>query len=347
MSLPRISVIIPCYNYARYVGQAIDSVVEQGYPALDLVVVNDGSTDDSLSVIRHHARGAMIIDQPNRGQVATCNAGFAASTGDIVIFLDADDLLESTALAKIARAWTPDLAKVQYDLMVIDADGRDLGRRFGHFRANFTVQRVRDDFARTATYRWPVTSGNAYSRWFVSLLFPQSFRGPVDGYLNTIAPVYGDVRTLPEVLGRYRLHGSNMSSRARTSLGFAGKIANRRLEVAEMRRHAVIRGLTVPDVDALDHELPFLNYRLMAVKLGMRYDGWERDRSWVLLLKGLTQLRHDGLPPSNTAMHAVWLLLLAVAPRSIASRMIRLRFDREQRKPSWRFRRSRFGTGEA
>jgi hypothetical protein len=138
-----------------------------------------------------------------------------------------------------------------------------------------------------------------------------------------------------------------MSSRARASLGFAGKIANRRLEVAEMHRHAVIRGLTVPDVDALDHELPFLNYRLMAVKLGMRYDGWERDRSWVLLLKGLRQLRHDGLPPNNTAMHAVWFLLLAVAPRSIASRMIRLRFDREQRKPSWRFRRSRFGTGEA
>lgn len=126
MSLPRISVIIRCYNYARFVGQAIDSVLAQGYPALDLVVVNDGSTDDSLSVIRDHARGAMIIDQANHGQLATCNAGFAASKGDIVIFLDADDLLESTALEMIARAWSPDLVKVQYDLMVVDADGEDL-----------------------------------------------------------------------------------------------------------------------------------------------------------------------------------------------------------------------------
>ncbi len=55
MRLPKISVIIPCYNYARYVGQAIDSVLVQPYPALDLVVVNDGSTDDSLAVIRRHA----------------------------------------------------------------------------------------------------------------------------------------------------------------------------------------------------------------------------------------------------------------------------------------------------
>ncbi len=92
MHLPKISVIIPCYNYARYVGQAIDSVLAQGYPALDLVVVNDGSTDDSLAVIRRHAPGATIIDQANQGQVAARNAGFAASTGDVVIFLDADDL---------------------------------------------------------------------------------------------------------------------------------------------------------------------------------------------------------------------------------------------------------------
>ena len=118
-----------------------------------------------------------IIDQPNQGHIAACNEGFAASTGDVVIFLDADDLLEPGALMEVSQAWSPDLAKVQFDLMVIDADGKDLGRLFGHFRRDFTVQRVRDDFARTGTYRWPVTTGNAYSRWFVSLLFPQAFEG--------------------------------------------------------------------------------------------------------------------------------------------------------------------------
>jgi hypothetical protein len=234
------------------------------------------------------------------------------------------------------------LAKVQFDLMIIDADGKNLRKRFGNFGSDFSVQRVRDDFARTATYRWPVTSGNAYSRWFVSLLFPQSFRGPVDGYLNTIAPVYGDVRTLPEVLGRYRRHGSNMSLAGMASSGFVGKIANRRRELAEMHRHAGLRGVRLPDVDALDYELTFLGYRLAAVKLGMRYPGWERDRPWALLLKAVTLLWHEDLPPNITAMHAVWFLVLAMVPRPFASRMIRLRLDRE--KP-WRYRLSRFRTG--
>jgi glycosyltransferase involved in cell wall biosynthesis len=344
MRLPKLSVIIPCYNYAHYVGQAIDSVLAQRYPALDLVVVNDGSTDDSLAVIRSHARGATIVDQPNQGQVAACNAGFAASAGDVVLFLDADDLLEPAALIKVARAWSPDLSKVQYDLVVIDADGKDLGRRFGHFRRDFTVQRVRSDFTRTGTYRWPVTTGNAYSSWFVSLVFPQSFRGPMDGYLNTIAPLYGDVLTLPEVLGRYRLHGNNMSSKARAISGFVEKIADRRMELAEMRRHAAMRGVNLPDVDALDHELPFLNYRFMAVKLGMSYPGSDRDRPLVLLRKALAQLWYERLPVRITARHAVWFLVLAMMPRPFASPMIRLRFGREQWKRSWKHRLLRLGS---
>jgi glycosyltransferase involved in cell wall biosynthesis len=344
MSLPNISVIIPCYNYARYVGQAIDSVLAQGYPALNLVVVNDGSTDDSLSVIHSHATRANIIDQPNRGQVQARNAGFAASTGDIVLFLDADDLLEPSALMELARAWSPVLAKIQFDLRVIDADGKDLGRRFAYFRPSFTVQRVRDDFARTGTYRWPVTTGNAYAKWFVSLAFPQAFDGPVDGYLNTIAPIYGDVLTLPIPLGRYRLHDRNRSSKTRAASGFADTIARRRRELAEMRRHAMIRGVRIPNGDPLDHELPFLNCRLMAVKLGMNYPGSDRDAGLPLLCKAVRQLWQEGLPAKITAMHALWFLVLAFVPRTFVSPLIRLRFERAQLLRSWRQRLSGIST---
>ena len=94
-----------------------------------------------------------------------------------------------TALHEVANVWSPGLAKVQYDLAIIDADGNDLRRRFGHFRPNYTIQRVRDDFARTGTYRWPVLTGNAYSRWYLSLLFPLSVPRAPDGYLNTFAPL--------------------------------------------------------------------------------------------------------------------------------------------------------------
>jgi glycosyltransferase involved in cell wall biosynthesis len=217
MLLPKIGVIIPWYAYARCVEQAIDSVLAQRHPALDLVVVNDGSRDESLAVIRCHAPSATILDQPNRGHVASCNAGFAASTGDVVAFLDADDLLEQCALIKVAQAWSLNLAKTWFDLNVIGAEGNALGRRLGQFRPDFAVQRVRDDLARRGTYRWPVTSGNGYSRWFVSLLFAQAFEGLVDGYLNAVAPLYGDVLTLYARLGRYRLNDRNLSQKTRAS----------------------------------------------------------------------------------------------------------------------------------
>ena len=243
---------------------------------------------------------------------------------------------------EVARAWSPDLAKIQFDLMVIDADGKDLGRLFGHFRPDFTVQRVRDDFARTGTYRWPVTSGNAYSRWFVSLQFPQAFAGSVDGYLNTIAPLYGDVLTLPTALGRYRLHDTNQSSFTRSPSGLVDVIAYRRRELAEMHRHAVMRGATLPDVDPLDHELPFLNYRLMAVKLGTSYPGSDRDHPLVLLRKALRQLWQEGLPAKITVTHALWFLVLAMVPTPLVSPMIQLRFDRTRWKRFWKQRLLRF-----
>jgi glycosyltransferase involved in cell wall biosynthesis len=336
MNYPKISVIIPCYNYARYVGEAIDSVLVQGYPALDLVVVNDGSTDDSIGVLRCRALGATVIDQSNQGHVAACNAAFAASTGDVVLFLDADDLLEPTALSAVAQAWYPALSKVQFDLRIHDADGRDLGRRFGHFQPDYTVERVRRDFASTTTYRWPVTSGNAYSRWFLSLVFPQKFKGTIDGYLNTIAPVYGDVLTLPEVLSRYRLHDRNLSSKTRASWGLVDTIARRRSEFAEMHRHAVARGVTLRDTDPLDHELPFLNYRLIAVKLGLSYPGSEHDHPWVIVRKAWSQLRREGLPASVTLMHAAWFVVLAVLPRQWVSSMVKVRFERARISRSWR-----------
>lgn len=339
MSCPTISVIIPCYNYAGYVGEAIDSVLAQGYPALDLVVVNDGSTDRSLEVIRRHAAGGTVIDQENRGHVAACNAGFAASMGEIVLFLDADDLLEPTALMAVAEAWSPTLAKIQFDLKVIDAEGRGLGRRrFGHFGGDCSVERIRSEFARTGTYRWPVTSGNAYSRWFVSRVFPQKFQGTVDGYLNTIAPLYGDVLTLPEPLGRYRLHDRNLSSKTRASWGLADTIVRRRKEIAEMHRHAAMRGVELRAADPLDHELPFLNYRLIAVRLGLAYPGCERDRPAVLVRKAWKQLQREALPVSVKLMHAAWFVVLALLPRQWVSSLVRARFERAQISRSWRQR---------
>ena len=330
---PFISVVIPCFNYAQYVTEAIESALSQSYPHKEVVVVNDGSTDDSLRVIQRFAGRVQIIDQSNQGSVAAYNRGFAAThpQGDLVIFLDADDLLAPGALARIAAVWYPTCAKVQYDLGIIDGAGANLGRgrKFCNFGADYDAARVRDSFRRTGTYRWPVTAGNAYARWFIQPLFPLDIPHGPDGTLNTVAPVYGDVVTIPDALGFYRIHGANMWASDGLDEGrLPGRIHHRRRELSFMRAHAATQGVTVPAPDALDHELPFLNYRLMALKLGLDYEGRAGDTVQGLVWRAYRWLAAERLPLPVSMAHGAWFLAMALAPRPAAARLIRLRFNR-------------------
>ncbi len=294
------------------------------------MVVNDGSTDDSLQVIKGYAERVTIVDQVNQGSVAAYNNGFASSAGgDVVIFLDADDRLLPGALAEVAAAWRPRCTKVQYDLGIIGANGEDLGRRFCNFDSHYDDRRVRASFQRTGTYRWPVTAGNAYSRWFAECLFPLHIDHGPDGTLNTVAPVYGDVVTIPRVLGQYRIHGANMwTSDGLDQARLPYRIEHRRREVAFMRSHAARLGVAVPPGDVLDHELPFLNYRLIALKLGLDYPGRAGDTVAHLLRAARRAVRDEHLPPKLAMAHLAWFHLLAAAPARATPALIRLRFGR-------------------
>jgi len=98
---PVISVIVPCFNAQSWVGAAIESALAQDGPELEVIAINDGSTDGSLSVLeRYTGPRVRVIDQPNRGSAAARNAGLGAARGKYIQFLDADDLL---APAKIAN----------------------------------------------------------------------------------------------------------------------------------------------------------------------------------------------------------------------------------------------------
>jgi len=326
---PLISVVITCFNYGRYLAQAIESVLAQTYAHKEVIVVNDGSTDDSSAVLRAYADSVRVIEQENRGSIGAYNRGFEASQGAIVILLDADDLLAPDALEAIAAAWYPACTKVQYDLAIIDGAGRDLGRRFCNFDAGYDVATVRRSFRQTGTYRWPVTVGNAYSRWFAERLFPLKVAHGPDGMLNTVAPVYGDVVTIARVLASYRLHGTNMwSSNGQDLSRLPARIRDRAHEVSLMREHAKGMNVEVPDVNVLDHELPFLNYRLMALKLGLDYPAREADALFGLLVRALRQVRRESLPLRPTVAHVTWFLLFAATPAQLAPHLIRLRFNR-------------------
>jgi glycosyltransferase involved in cell wall biosynthesis len=108
--MPRtVSVVIPCYNQGRFLTESIQSALSQTHPAMDVVVVDDGSVDDTAAVAARYPT-VRCISQPNRGLSAARNAGLRAVRGAFVVFLDADDRLlpcaAATGLASLERAPT-------------------------------------------------------------------------------------------------------------------------------------------------------------------------------------------------------------------------------------------------
>src|ERR1700729_3361360 len=124
---PLVSIIIDNFHYARFIRAAIDSALAQSYAPVEVIVVDDGSTDNSRDVISSYGNRVSAVFKPNGGHASAFNAGFRASRGSIVMFLDADDALLPTAVEEVVRAWHPGTTEVQFVLAHIDADGHALG----------------------------------------------------------------------------------------------------------------------------------------------------------------------------------------------------------------------------
>ena len=98
--MPRVSVIIPTYNSARFVVQAVESVLAQTYSDFEVIVVDDGSTDNTPVALAGYRQKIRYLHQENRGPSAARNAGYRASQGDYVLFLDSDDLIPPDTLER-------------------------------------------------------------------------------------------------------------------------------------------------------------------------------------------------------------------------------------------------------
>jgi len=209
----RASVILNNYNYARYLPEAVESALAQTYPHTEVVVVDDGSTDNSRALLAGYGDRIRLVLQENGGQASAFNAGFAASRGEVVLFLDADDRLLPTAVETAVRHLEdPGVVKVHWPLRTIDAEGHSLGGLYpgGALPDGNWREVVLQNGPSSCTS--PPTSGNAWSRRFLEQVLPmpeEEFRLNADAYLFGIAPAFGPLRRVREPLGCYRIHGRN------------------------------------------------------------------------------------------------------------------------------------------
>jgi glycosyltransferase involved in cell wall biosynthesis len=232
-AMPRVSVVIPSYNHAAFIGEAVHSVLTQTLTDLELLVIDDGSRDGSLAVLRGIDDARLrIVAQANQGAHAAINAGLAMARGAVLAVLNSDDAYHPERLARLLAVLdaTPDAGLVGSHIEVVDAQGRRLGIKHGprdlepwplpHPERSF---RRGDDLRATLlTENFWSTSSNFILRralWErLGPMRPLRFTHDWDFALRA-AGVAASV-LLPEALLRYRVHHHNTIRADRAGMVF-------------------------------------------------------------------------------------------------------------------------------
>ncbi|CAN7195110.1 glycosyltransferase family 2 protein [Rhizobacter sp. LjRoot28] len=326
-----VSVVIPNYNYESFVGAAIESALALDWPNVQVIVVDDGSTDGSRIVIGRYAERIETVLQPNAGQLAACNAGFARARGEVVFFLDSDDMLHPSVVRRLAPLWHAGVSKVQFQMRSVDAQGRALGGVFPQFPA---VTPSPEEITRwsltTSAYPTPPGSGNAYARSFLEKIFPQDESGGTtiaDSGPLAAAPFLGDVLTVPEPLVSYRVHGKNDGAMSQIDgAKFAREVSRTQARFAYAQRIARSVGLDMKD-SALDRSLSYLPYRLASLRLVPGQHPIPGDNRFKLLADvAAAAMAPQGVSGKGRITLVVWSLLVALLPLSAARKLILWRF---------------------
>ena len=204
---PKVSVIIPVYNNGRYLQKCLDSVITQTYKNIEVICINDGSTDESLDILKHYSKlntkigKITLINQENRGTLLARKKGVTVSSGQYILFLDSDDYFSSSASLLTA---VQEIDRYQVDILefsknIDGTSGTDIKRyqkayknKASEFKANnlinfifkrrswslinkiFKAENIKKAFAEIENIRLS-TSEDAYTSVFISY-FSKSFR---------------------------------------------------------------------------------------------------------------------------------------------------------------------------
>jgi glycosyltransferase involved in cell wall biosynthesis len=327
---PLVSVVIPNFNYARFLGLAIDSALGQTHGNIEVIVVDDGSTDTSRTVIEAYGERIRSVFKTNGGPTSCCNAGFAVARGDIILFLDADDMLRPQAIECVAAAMTQGVSAVQVPVMTVDGEGRPLGSVLPLLPKDWTPAHIRRTVMRAGFYPYPPTSGNAYAKWFLDRVMPLSgerFPLGLDGVLNGAAVLHGDVVVLRDPLVCYRFHGNNIAAAIdvppeRLNFYVSLDLPRNEFLVEEARRLGI---KLTPRI--VERGFYFAQYRLASRKLRPDLHPIKDDS----LLRVVSRFLEAAAVAPDRLLRRVliagWGLAVALAPRRLARSLVSLRFS--------------------
>lgn len=213
---PLVSIIITNYNYAAYVGQAIQSCLDQTYRRLEVIVIDDGSTDDSCAVIERYVRTdrrVRLIRKGNGGMASCWNAGYAQCRGDLLCPLDADDSFCLHKLDALVEKFhdNPRAGLAVHAMTVRDERGRFVQQSpfLTRFEEGWLAEHV---LRRGGRWRYMPTSALCLRRELGPYVFPipeQLFPRHADAMLVSLAPLLTEVVAIEEPLSLYRFHGRN------------------------------------------------------------------------------------------------------------------------------------------
>ena len=214
---PLVSVLINNFNYCKYLSQAIDSALSQTYVQIEIIIVDDGSTDRSREIIAGYRSKSISILKENGGQASAFNAGVARSRGDILCFLDSDDWFYPTKVEEVVKVFAQAdfntrFIMVHHPVEISDEIGKATGQPFGKIHSSPCNCY---DFARKYHFVENIagpTTGISLNRRLANLLFPlpeRTARTCADDIVVKASSLLGEVYSLNKALACYRLHGNN------------------------------------------------------------------------------------------------------------------------------------------
>lgn len=346
MAAPLVSIVIANYNYAGYLAEAIDSVLTQTYPAVEVIVVDDASTDHSREVMAAYgARIRPVFLAANQGQSAGYQAGFAVCRGDLICFLDSDDRLAADAVARVVAAWRPGLSKVHFRVLETDVHGAPLATTLPPAGLPLDHGDLAPSILKYGHYFAPPSGGNFYARFAVEAALPlmgAEHRIGADYPLMMVAAVCGEVAAIDAPLLFYRLHDRNnsrcrrhepaeMADRVRSALATEAVI----LKAAAAFGHAVPARLRIAS---------HCNARLALRLLHPGHYPLPGGSVPRLAIESAIAAFHLRVSPARRLRAALGLASVAVLPRPLA-RGLMTWVQYPERRPAGLWARARFLLG--